>query len=89
LIIVDKYQKTPANSCFLVYDGSMTDTEKEQSMGDIMSCEAAEKLMEKERDESLEPSERDGLFAHCKLCADCRAKQQEIRNMLLGEGGLG
>jgi hypothetical protein len=47
------------------------------------------KLMEKERDKELEHVERDGLFAHCKLCADCRAKQQEIRNTLLGEGGLG
>jgi hypothetical protein len=89
LIFVEESQKTPAKRCFLVYDGSMNDAEKEQSMGDTMSCEDAEKLMEKERDKELEHVERDGLFAHCKLCADCRAKQQEIRNTLLGEGGLG
>ena len=81
--------KTPAHRCFLVYDRSMTDTEKDNNIEDVISCEAAGKLMEKERGESLEPSERDGLFAHCKMCADCRAKQQEIRNTLLGEGGLG
>jgi hypothetical protein len=49
-----------------------------------LSCSATQHLMNEVRDRSLDPFERNAVFAHCTVCEICRRIQRvQISDALL------
>jgi hypothetical protein len=53
-----------------------------------LSCEAVQKLIEKQKTIELRPSERNAVFAHCTICDECRGIQRKVLTELLGDTKL-